>query len=207
VLNKLNTLVTHPLAILVLMAGAFGLWGRFNSALYITTLLVMLFLSGILFVQNLDISIQCRRKRFFELRWPNRRPSDLCSRPTGRRRERYSMKVQPLPGIRTVILECIDAVVGLDDAMAIITASYDMNTNRVLLRDRQLPVEFFELHTGFAGEFIQKLVNYRITVACVFETGGPQSERFREYVAEAKRGRQFRSFADEDEAIAWLARQ
>lgn len=81
------------------------------------------------------------------------------------------------------------------------------NTNRVLLRDRQLPAEFFELQTGFAGEFIQKLVNYQITVACVFEESRSFGDRFREYVAEAKLGRQFRSFSDEREAIAWLEEQ
>ncbi len=114
------------------------------------------------------------------------------------------MQTRPLPEARSVILECVGAVVGLDDALSIVSASYEMNTNRVLLRDRQLPAEFFKLQTGFAGEFIQKLVNYQITVACVFEEGGPLSDRFREYVAEAKSGRQFRSFADEAEAIAWL---
>jgi Domain of unknown function (DUF4180) len=106
-----------------------------------------------------------------------------------------------------VILECIGSIVGLDDALSIVSASYETNTNRVLLRDRQLPAEFFELQTGFAGEFIQKLVNYKIVVACVFEQGRPFSERFREYVAEAKRGRQFRSFANEGDAIAWLEGQ
>jgi hypothetical protein len=117
------------------------------------------------------------------------------------------MQTQLLPGTRSVILECVGAVVGLDEALAIVSASHEMNTNRVLLRDRQLPAEFFELQTGFAGEFIQKLVNYQITVACVFEDGRLFGDRFREYVAEAKRGRQFRSFADEGEAIAWLEGQ
>lgn len=114
------------------------------------------------------------------------------------------MHTQPLPGARSVVLECVGSIDSLDDALSIISASYETNTNRVLLRDRQLPAAFFELKTGFAGEFVQKLVNYQITVACVFESGKPISDRFREYVAEAKRGRQFRSFADEGEAIAWL---
>jgi Domain of unknown function (DUF4180) len=60
------------------------------------------------------------------------------------------------------------------------------------------------LQTTFAGQFIQKLIDYRITVAGVFDDGRQTSERFREYVAEARSGRQFRSFADEDAAIAWL---
>ena len=117
------------------------------------------------------------------------------------------MQAQLLPGARSAILECVDSVVDLDDALSIVAAGYEMNTNRVLLRDRQLPAEFFELQTRFAGEFIQKLVNYQITVACVFENGRPFSDRFRDYIGEAKRGRQFRSFTNEGEAIAWLEEQ
>ena len=117
------------------------------------------------------------------------------------------MLTQSLPGTRSVILECVGSLVDLDDALSIVAASYEMNTNKVLLRDRQLPPDFFELQTQFAGEFIQKLVNYEITVACVFENDRRFSERFREYIGEAKRGRQFRSFTDEGEAIGWLEEQ
>ena len=82
-----------------------------------------------------------------------------------------------------------------------------MGTDRLLLRDGQLPSEFFDLQTRFAGEFIQKLVNYRIVVACVFDPSVSSSGRFQEYIREAKRGSQFRSFHDEDAAIAWLEEQ
>jgi hypothetical protein len=119
----------------------------------------------------------------------------------------HAVQTQPLRGAHSVILECVGPVVGLDDALSIVSASYEMNTNRVLLRDRQLPTEFFALQTGFAGEFIQKLVNYHLIVACVFEDGRLFSDRFRDYVAEAKRGGQFRSFVTEREAVAWLERQ
>ena len=114
------------------------------------------------------------------------------------------MQTRPLAGARSAIIECAGSIVALDDALSIVSASYELNTNRLLLRERQLPAAFFELRTGFAGEFIQKLVNYQIMVACVFGDERLYGERFREYVAEAKRGRQFRSFTIEADAIAWL---
>ncbi len=79
------------------------------------------------------------------------------------------MQTRALAGAGEVILECVDAITGLDDALSIISATYELNTHRVLLRDAQLPAEFFELRTRFAGEFVQKLVNYQLTVACVFD--------------------------------------
>ncbi|HEY6600001.1 MAG TPA: DUF4180 domain-containing protein, partial [Pseudomonadales bacterium] len=79
------------------------------------------------------------------------------------------MQTRALAGAGEVILECVDAITGLDDALSIISATYELNTHSVLLRDAQLPPEFFELRTRFAGEFVQKLVNYQLTVAGVFD--------------------------------------
>ncbi len=117
------------------------------------------------------------------------------------------MMTRLLPDSSAAILECVEAVVDLNDALDIVAACYERNSNRVLLRDRQLPAAFFDLKTRFAGEFIQKLVNYQIAVACVFDGGTQFNERFLEYIGEAKRGRQFRSFDNEDSAIAWLEEQ
>jgi hypothetical protein len=67
-----------------------------------------------------------------------------------------------------------------------------------------LPPEFFELRTRFAGEFIQKLLNYRLIVAGFFGADNTYSKRFREYLAEARNGRQFRVFSTREEAMDWL---
>ncbi len=117
------------------------------------------------------------------------------------------MHTRLLPGTKTPILELTGPVSSLQDALDIVSSSYENNANKVLLRAEQLPPAFFELQTRFAGEFIQKLVNYRFHIAGVFEEDEALSERFREYVGEARRGRQFRSFTLENEAIAWLESQ
>jgi hypothetical protein len=102
------------------------------------------------------------------------------------------------------ILELAEAITCTQDALEIVSGSYEHNSNKVLLRAEQLPPEFFELQTRFAGEFIQKLVNYHLYVAGVFGENLVLSERFREYAGEARKGHHFRTFTDEDEAISWL---
>jgi hypothetical protein len=62
----------------------------------------------------------------------------------------------------------------------------------VLLEAEQLPPAFFDLRSGFAGEFLQKLQNYQLRVAAVFPTDGEDGNRFREFMAEATLGRTFR---------------
>ena len=50
-LNKAHTAVLHPGSAIVLFLGAFGVWGRFTAAVYISALFVMLYMSAYLFLQ------------------------------------------------------------------------------------------------------------------------------------------------------------
>lgn len=115
------------------------------------------------------------------------------------------MDLQRLPDTATPVLRCASPIARVDDALAIISACYEHDASRVLITEALLPAAFFELQTRFAGEFVQKLVNYRIKLAGVFAQGDEAyTERFREYIGEARQGRQFRAFEDEAAAIAWL---
>jgi hypothetical protein len=76
----------------------------------------------------------------------------------------------------------------------------------LLVEAHHLPPEFFDLKTGFAGELLQKLENYGIRVAGVFPTEDGYTERFREFLSEARRrGSTFRAFAARADAERWLA--
>jgi hypothetical protein len=106
-------------------------------------------------------------------------------------------------GVR--IVECDAAIERADDALALVTACFENDATRVLLEARQLPAAFFELRTRFAGEFVQKLQNYGIRLAAVLPAPEAHGERFAEFVAEARRGRGFRTFELRADAEAWLA--
>ncbi|AKJ31911.1 DUF4180 domain-containing protein [Caldimonas brevitalea] len=102
------------------------------------------------------------------------------------------------------LIECLGGVETVGDALSLIAACGEHDTDRVLLQASALPPSFFELSTGFAGEFIQKLVNYRLRVAGVFPPDRAYPERFREYLLEARRGPQFRAFVQRPDALVWL---
>ena len=53
----------------------------------------------------------------------------------------------------------------VDDALRLVEASYERQARAFLLDGSLLPPEFFDLRTRFAGEFVQKLVNYGLRVA------------------------------------------
>ncbi|WP_082113833.1 DUF4180 domain-containing protein [Chromobacterium vaccinii] len=60
---------------------------------------------------------------------------------------------------------------------------------RLLISHEVLPADFFQLSSRFAGEFLQKLQNYRLQTAVVIDAERDYGERFGEYLREARRGR------------------
>jgi hypothetical protein len=117
------------------------------------------------------------------------------------------MQTRLLSGTASPVLEPIGSISTLQDALTLVSASFEVNAYNILLRSAQLPPAFFDLQTGFAGEFVQKLVNYRLRIACVFGDEQAYSERFAEYVREGRKGQHFRTFAVESEAVSWLDAQ
>jgi hypothetical protein len=76
---------------------------------------------------------------------------------------------------------------------------------RVILEERQLADDFFDLSTGFAGELLQKCANYGLRVAVVVREERDRSSYFREFVRETNRGDRFVFVASVEEALARLA--
>jgi hypothetical protein len=92
-----------------------------------------------------------------------------------------------------------------DDILDVIGATYECQTQLVLLYAENLPPGFVDLSTGVAGHILQKLQNYRLRLAVVLplETT-PHSEHFAALVREAHRGRDFHVSPTQAEAEAWL---
>lgn len=74
----------------------------------------------------------------------------------------------------------------------------------LVLTERDLGEDFFNLRTGLAGELFQKFINYRLKLAIVVADPNAYGERFSELAFEHRSHptvRFVRSIAD---AIAWI---
>ena len=115
------------------------------------------------------------------------------------------MKFQVIQNYEPRVIECTVGITDVRDSMELAYACSDADTDLLLIRSGALPSEFFHLSTGFAGEFAQRLVNFRLRTAAVFDQDGSYTERFREFLLEARRHPQFRAFDNRQDALAWLA--
>ncbi len=75
----------------------------------------------------------------------------------------------------------------------------------LLLTEKELSPDFFNLRTGIAGEFFQKCTNYQLRLAIVLQDPNAYGERFSELVFEHKKHSIIRFFDSVDEAKFWLS--
>lgn len=80
------------------------------------------------------------------------------------------------------------------DALDLIAACMEHNTNLLLLPAACLSEEFLRLSTRVAGLVLQKLGNYHIKTVAVLDAAAA-SGHLREFLSETNRGRSFRAYA------------
>ena len=76
----------------------------------------------------------------------------------------------------------------------------------VLIHSAHLPQLFFDLKSGIAGEYLQKLSNYAMRAAIILDDSHLEHRRFREMVSEANRSGSIAYFKEIESARNWLNR-
>jgi hypothetical protein len=80
-----------------------------------------------------------------------------------------------------------------------------IGTDGLILAERDLAPEFFDLRSGLAGELFQKCTNYRLRLAIVLPDPEAYGQRFSELAYEHRADNMIRFVGSEDQAKAWLA--
>jgi PadR family transcriptional regulator, regulatory protein AphA len=103
-------------------------------------------------------------------------------------------------------LECLPGSIlaGEQDALELVAACGEYDTDRLLLHAENLTPEFFQLRTGIAGGILLKFSNYRLKVALILRPEQVGQGKFQDWVLETNRGREFRVFFDRPGAVMWL---
>jgi hypothetical protein len=97
-----------------------------------------------------------------------------------------------IAGLPVLIVDAIGPLIGARrDAVDLVGEAMGKGASVVAVPVSRLDPAFFTLSNGLAGEFIQTLVNYRLTFAVIgdISTYTARSAPLRDFVRESNRGR------------------
>ena len=80
------------------------------------------------------------------------------------------------------------------------------NCNRIILREQNLHPDFFRLHTGFAGEMLQKFSTYDFKLAIIGDFSKYHSKSLQDFIRESNKGNRIFFVSNTEEAIKLLIR-
>jgi hypothetical protein len=130
--------------------------------------------------------------------------------PGGRARYRVSMRIEDVDGTRIQFLEPDGAPLStVEDTSDLVGNAWFEHVGVLAIPVERIDPAFFDLTSGFAGQFAQKAVNYRVRVAIIGDIGTfeSRSDAFRAFVAESNRGEHIWFLADEAALTARLTGQ
>jgi len=92
----------------------------------------------------------------------------------------------------TVIAELTDEkfiISQPQDILDLIGDSVSYNCSRLMIREQNLHTDFFRLHTGLAGEMLQKFSNYNFKLAVVGDFSKYKNKSLQDFIRESNKGR------------------
>lgn len=86
----------------------------------------------------------------------------------------------------------------------IVSANYEVGTKNIVLDKRLINEDFFVLSTGFAGEVLQKFINYGGRIAIYGDFSHYTSKLLKDFIYESNKGRDIFFAASREEALDML---
>lgn len=107
------------------------------------------------------------------------------------------------------------AIVFISDKSAVITdissvldvimvIKYEYHTNCVAIAKTAIKESFFQLSTGFAGEVLQKFINYHVKVAIYGDFSSYTSKPLKDFIRESNQGSSIFFVPTKEEAVKAL---
>ncbi|MPR36164.1 DUF4180 domain-containing protein [Salmonirosea aquatica] len=92
-----------------------------------------------------------------------------------------------------------------EDGLDLLGNLYYQGFDGIILYEKNIVPEFFDLKNGMAGEILQKFSNYRVRLAIVGDFTAHTGNSIRDFMYESNKGRQVAFVGSTDEALQKLA--
>ncbi len=138
-----------------------------------------------------------------ELNWIKRVRREICNNIKERNKMDYMLIERESK--KYIMLDSDKASIASEqDALDLIGVCFEHDVQLLMIDADVLSDDFFKLRTGLAGQVIQKFINYRVKVAVVLPKEQRLEGRFREFMTESNKRKDFGLFTSSEEAENWL---
>ena len=97
-------------------------------------------------------------------------------------------------------------IIHVQDALELLGNLYYQNFERIIIHEKSITPDFFDLKTGIAGEILQKFSNYRVRLAIVGDFTKFKSRSLTDFIFESNKGKQVNFVNSVQEAVNLLSR-
>lgn len=91
-----------------------------------------------------------------------------------------------------------------EDGLQIMIDLYYQDFDKIILHEKNITPDFFDLKTGIAGELLQKFSNYRVRLVIAGDFSKYENKSIRDFIYESNKGGQINFLATSAEGIERL---
>ena len=110
----------------------------------------------------------------------------------------------------TKIAEVISEVIiinKMEDGLDLLGNLYYQGFDKIVIHEKDITPDFFDLKNGMAGEILQKFSTYRIRLAIVGDFSKYTSKSLNDFIYESNKGRHINFVSSNSEAIKILSKK
>jgi len=137
-----------------------------------------------------------------------RNVSGHCNGRPCKKQRTDNMKIETHDINDTKIAELIseDTIINnIEDGLDLLGNLYYQDFDKIIIYEKNVTPDFFDLKNGIAGEILHKFSNYRVRLAIVGDFSKYTSKSVNDFVYESNKGRQINFVASQLEAIKVLS--
>lgn len=103
------------------------------------------------------------------------------------------------------ILSDENVITTVDDGLNLLGDLYYQDFDKIIIHEKNVTPDFFDLKTGIAGDILQKFSNYRVRLVVVGDFSKYSNKSLKEFIYESNKGRQINFVGSQLDAIKVLS--
>ena len=119
-----------------------------------------------------------------------------------------NIKTHNINNIKIAEVISVDNIINnTSDGLDLLGNLYYRDFDKIIIHEKNISPDFFDLKNGMAGEILQKFSNYRIRLAIVGDFSKHTGKSINDFIYESNKGRQVNFVTSQSEAIKVLSDQ